>query len=185
MINAVDIRKGMNIIVGGKLYVVLDRQHHKPGKGGAVMRTKIKNLDTGAITERTFRGGDKIEETYLERKKHQYLYSDKNGCFFMNMETYEQISLSKEQLGKSVGFLKENMDVNILMHVDRIIGVDLPKNIVLKVTYAEPGHRGDTATNVQKQATVETGIEVQVPLFINIGDSIVINVETGKYVSRN
>ncbi len=184
MINANEIKKGMNIIVDGQLYNVLDMQHHKPGKGGAMMRTKIKNIETGTIIERTFKGGDKIEKTTLERKKYQFLYGDGSGYNFMDMETYEQISFQKEKIGKSAGFLKENMEVNIIFHKDNVIGVDMPKNIVMKVIYTEPGHKGNTATNVQKIAKVESGVEVQVPLFINNGDTIVVNIETGKYVSR-
>ena len=181
---ATEIKKGMYIKYDGQLYNVLDMQHHKPGKGGAMMRTKIKNLVTGTIIERSFKGGDKIEQITIDRRKYQYLYQDGSGYCFMDSESYEQIYLQKEQIGKPADFLKEGLDVNVVFYGDQVLGIDFPKNVVLKVTYSEPGHRGDTATNVQKTATVESGLEVQVPLFINTGDSIVVDVETGKYVSR-
>ena len=184
MLDTNEIKKGMNIRVDGQLYRVLDHQHHKPGKGGAVMRTKIKNLTNGAITEKTFRGGDRVEEVTLETKKYQYLYNRGGSYCFMDVETYEQILYPEEKLGSAAKFLKDNTEVNVLLHNSDVIGVDLPKNVTLKVIYTEPGHRGNTATNVTKPATVETGIEVQVPLFINKGDSIVVDIESGEYVER-
>ena len=184
MIDAMDIKKGMNIKVEGQLYFVMDMQHHKPGKGGAMMRTKIKNLKTGTILERSFRGGDKIEEFTIDRKKYQFLYSDAAGFHFMDMETYEQLKLSGGQVGRLSSFMRENMEVDVLLYEGETIGIELPKNVEVKVVYTEPGHRGDTATNVMKPAKLETGLEVLVPLFIDNGDIIVIDVDTGKYVSR-
>jgi elongation factor P len=184
MISAVDFKNGVNIELNGEILTVIWFQHHKPGKGGAMVRTKLRNVATGQIVEKTFRPEDKFEEAILERRKNQYLYKDGKNYYFMDMETFEQVPFTEKDLGEGTQFLKENMEVEVLIYKGKIIGVEMPDSVELKVTYTEPGKKGDTVTNVTKPAVVETGAKVQVPLFINTGDTIRVDTRTGKYIER-
>lgn len=184
MISARDFKNGINIELNGELFTVIWFQHHKPGKGGAMVRTKLKSLATGRIMEKTFRPEDRIERAFLERRKKQYLYKDGKNYYFMDMETFEQIPFTEKELGEGTQFLKENMEVEVLIYKGRIIGAEMPNSVKLKVTYTEPGKKGNTVTNVTKPAEVETGAKIQVPLFINTGDTIRVDTQTGKYIER-
>jgi len=174
----------LTIEVDGEIYEVIDFQHVKPGKGAAFVRSKLKNLRTGAVIDRTFRAGEKVPRAHLDRREMQYLYRDGNSFVFMDNETYDQISLSEEQLGENVKFLKENMNIYLLTHEGQIIGVELPNFVELKVVDTEPGVRGDTAAGGTKPATLETGLVVQVPLFVEAGDVIRVDTRTGEYLER-
>jgi len=184
MISANDLKNGTNIEVDGEVFTVIWFQHHKPGKGGAMVRTKLKSVATGRIMERTFRPEDRFEEAILERRKNQYLYRDGKNYYFMDMETFEQATFTERELGEGTQFLKENMEVEVVIYKGAIIGIEMPDSVELRVTYTEPGKKGDTVTNVTKLAVVETGAKVQVPLFINTGDTIRVDTQTGKYIER-
>jgi len=184
MISASDFKNGTNIELSGEIFTVIWFQHHKPGKGGAMVRTKLKNVATGHIMDKTFRPEDRFQEALLERRKKQYLYRSEKDYYFMDMETFEEVTFTEKELGEGIRFLKENMEVEVLIHKGAIIGVEMPDSVELKVTYTEPGKKGDTVTNVTKPAQVETGAKVQVPLFINTGDTIRVDTQTGKYIER-
>ena len=184
MLNINDLKVGIKIIFNNQPMVVVFAQHSKLGRGGGIMRTKLRNLIDGTIIEKTFAGAEKLEEAELETKKAQYLYKDNDQYYFMDSKTFEQFSLFNKQLGKLTDFLKEGGQVDILYFEARPININLPIKMVFEVTYTEPGFRGNTATNVLKPATLETGAQVQVPLFIKTGDKIVIDTRTGEYVSR-
>jgi elongation factor P len=185
MYSTSDFRKGLKVTFKGEPYVIVDFLHVKPGKGGAFVRTKIKNLMTGRVLEETFRSGEKLEQPDLEEKSVQYLYFDNNdGYIFMDKDNYEQIHLSEEQVGLNKGFLQENMDLYLNLYKGKPIGLDLPTTVNLEVTKSDPGLRGDTAGSVTKPATLSTGLVVQVPLFINEGDVLKIDTRTGEYVER-
>lgn len=186
MISTSDFKTGMTIEFDGDLFTIVEFQHVKPGKGAAFVRTKLKNRRSGSITEKTFRSGEKVEKAHIEKKEMQYLYNEGEDYFFMNTETYDQISLTAVQLGEeSVKFMKENMNISVMFYGEETIGVELPVTVILKVVETEPGVKGDTASNVTKAATVETGAVIRVPLFVNEGDELVIDTRTGDYVSRN
>jgi len=180
-----DIRKGMCIDHNNDIFAIIEFQHVKPGKGAAFVRTKIKSLTSGKVLDHTFSAGHKVDEVRVERRKFQYLYSDDMGYHFMNNETYEQVALS-DKIVEHADFLKEGMEVDIIYHADREVPLtmEMPQYIILEVTYTEPGVKGDTATNTLKPATVETGAEVRVPLFINQGDKVKIETESGAYMER-
>ncbi len=180
-----DIRKGMCIDFNNDIFTIIEFQHVKPGKGAAFVRTKIKSLTSGKVLDNTFSAGHKVDEVRVERRKFQYLYSDDMGYHFMNNETYEQVALS-DNIVEHAHFLKEGMEVDVIYHADREVPLtmEMPQYIILEVTYTEPGVKGDTATNTLKPATVETGAEVRVPLFINQGDKVKIEVETGAFIER-
>ena len=180
-----DIRNGLCIKLNNDLYTIVDFQHVKPGRGSAFVRTKIKSLTTGKVLEHTFTAGHKLEDIRVERRKYQFLYKDDNGYNFMNTETFEQVNLP-EELIDAPQFLKDGDMVEITFHAEEEtpLTCELPNAVVLEVTYTEPGLKGDTATNTLKPATVETGAEVRVPLFINTGDKIKINTSTGEYMER-
>ncbi len=184
MISTNDLKRGTVLKIDGTLFSVVEFQHVKPGKGGAFVRTKLKNVIKGTVVDKTFRAGEKVEDVRLERRPMQYLYDEGDSLVFMDTETYEQESISKETLGDYIKFLKEQDVVDISMHEGEPISIDPPESVVLKVTYAEPGLKGDTATNVLKPVKVETGAEVKVPLFINEGDFIKINTQSGEYIER-
>ncbi|MFH1784375.1 MAG: elongation factor P [bacterium] len=184
MISTADFRNGMSIELEGDLYSIVEFQHHKPGKGGAVVRTKLKNFKTGAIMNKTFRAGEKVEQAIIEKEKKQYLYNSGDTYYFMDLQTYEQVPLDVKLLGDSMKFLKENMEIEILVHNASVIGAELPTFVDLKVTYTEPGLRGDRVSNASKPATLETGTQIQVPLFVEIGDLIRIDTRTGEYSQR-
>jgi len=184
MIATSDFRNGLNLKVDGAPCQVIWFQHHKPGKGGAIMRVKLKNLETGSITEMTFKSGVKFEEVSLTREKKQFLYSSGNDYFFMDMSTYEQITVPKEKLGDAVKFLKQDMGMEAFYIDGKFLTIDLPANVELKVMSTVPGIRGDTVSNMVKPATLETGVEIQVPLFIKEGDIVKVATATGEYVER-
>jgi len=184
MISTNDLRPGVTVEIDGEVYVVVDFQHVKPGKGAAFVRTKIKNVKTGQAFERNFRAGEKLNRAVVERKSMQYLYQDGDTYYFMDNKTYEQIPLSKEQLGDAVLYLKENLEVMVMFYEGVPIGVDLPTFVELTVVDTEPGFKGDTATGGSKPATLETGAVIQVPLFIEKGDVVRVDTRTGEYLSR-
>lgn len=184
MVSAGDFRNGLTIEYEGAIYQVVEFQHVKPGKGAAFVRTKLKNLKTGAVTERTFRPNEKMPKAHIERKDMQYLYSDGDLFHFMDIETYDQIALNADQLGDALKFVKENEMVKMLSHNNSVFGIEPPLNVVLEITHTEPGIKGDTATGATKPATVETGATVLVPLFVNQGDAIKIDTRSGEYISR-
>lgn len=184
MISTNDFRTGLTIELDNHVWSVVEFMHVKPGKGSAFVRAKLKNVETGATIERTFRAGEKIPRAHLDRRKMQYLYNDGDLYYFMDEESFEQMSLSKEQIGDGVKYLKENMVIDVLLHKEKTIGVDLPNFVELVVVETEPGVKGDTATGATKGATTETGATVQVPLFVEAGDTIRIDTRTGEYMER-
>ena len=185
MATTADFRNGMCIDLEGQYYFIVEFLHVKPGKGAAFVRTKLKNVTTGRVLEKTFNSGVRVDEVRIERRPFQYLYQDDMGYNFMNTETFEQISIPGETIS-GVAFLKEGDMVEVQVHAETetILTADMPQNVILVVTYTEPGLKGDTATNTLKPATVETGAEVRVPLFINEGDKIKISTADGSYVER-
>ncbi|MFH0801539.1 MAG: elongation factor P [bacterium] len=184
MISSNDFRTGITIVVDGDLVTVVDFQHVKPGKGSAFVRTKLKNVKTGYVVEKTFRGGEKIERAVVERREMQYLYSNGSDYVFMDNKNFDQLTLSAEQIGDGFKWLKESMNISVLTHENLPIGVELPNFVELKVTQTDPGYKGDTATGGTKPATLETGAVVQAPLFIEIGDVLQIDTRSGSYLRR-
>ena len=184
MISAGDFRNGITFEMDGNVVQVIEFQHVKPGKGAAFVRTKYKNVITGAVVERSFNPTDKYPTAYIERKDMQYLYSDGDLYYFMDMETYEQQPIDKSKLGPAFQFVKENMEVKVLSYKGNVFSVEPPNFVELEVTETDPGFKGDTATNATKPATLETGAEIKVPLFINQGDMIRIDTRTGEYMER-
>lgn len=184
MISAGDFRNGITFELDGQVMQVVEFQHVKPGKGAAFVRTKIRNVITGGVVERTFSPTDKFPPAHVERKEMEYLYSDGELYYFMDPESFEQVPLDGKVLGDDFRFVKENMVCKILSYKGNVFGVEVPMFVDLEVVHTEPGFRGDTATNVTKPATLETGAEVRVPLFIEIGDIIRIDTRTGEYLER-
>lgn len=184
MISTNDFHTGLTIELDGDIYMVIDFQHVKPGKGSAFVRSKLKNLRSGSTTERTFRAGEKVPRALIERKEMEYLYGSGEEYIFMDTESYEQISLSRQKLGDNLKYLKENMQLNILLFKGEILGLELPNSVELKVVETEPGFKGDTAAGGSKPAKLETGLVVQVPFFINEGDVLRIDTRTGAYLER-
>lgn len=184
MINSTDFRTGLTIEIDGGVWQIVDFQHVKPGKGAAFVRTKIKNVETGAVVERTFNPNEKMPAAHLETRNMQYLYEDGGMYTFMNMEDYDQIELNEKTLGTALNYLKENMEVSMQYFKERIIGISLPNSVSLAVTECEPSVKGNTATGATKMAKLETGYEVRVPLFINEGDVLRIDTRTGNYIER-
>ncbi|UOQ85983.1 elongation factor P [Gracilibacillus salinarum] len=184
MISVNDFKTGLTIEVDGGIWQVMEFQHVKPGKGAAFVRSKLRNLRNGSIQEKTFRGGEKVNKAHIENRKMQYLYGSGDMHTFMDTNTFEQTELPSNQIERELQFIKENMEVNILTYEGETIGVDLPNNVELTVTETEPGIKGDTASGGTKPATLETGLSVQVPFFVNQGDVLVISTNDGKYVSR-
>ena len=185
MMNAQDIKNGTCIRMDGQLYFVIEFLHVKPGKGNTFMRTKLKNVVGGRVLERRFNIGEKLEDVRVERRPYQYLYADGNDDIFMNNETFEQVPINKE-LVTGAAFMKEGDVVEVVSDAstETVLYAEMPMKTVLKITYTEPGIKGDTATNTLKPATVETGAEVRVPLFVNEGDSIEVDTRDGSYVGR-
>jgi elongation factor P len=184
MINVNDFKTGVTIYFDNNLFQVLEFQHVKPGKGPAFVRSKLKNLRTGAIIDHTFNAGIKVEKALVEKKPMQFLYSMGETYYFMNMDDYEQIELSKNKLRDSLNFLKENLEVEIVFYEGEMLDIILPEKIELKVTNTEPGTKGNTANNAMKDATLETGLTVRVPLFIEQDEMLIVSTKDGKYVSR-
>ncbi len=184
MISAGDFRNGVTFEMDGAVYSIIEFQHVKPGKGAAFVRTKIRNVISGAVTERSFNPTEKFPTAFVERKDMEYSYNDGDLYYFMDLETYEQIPINASTLGDNFKFVKENMTCKIMSYKGNVFGVEPPNFVELLVTETEPGVRGDTATNVTKPATVETGAEIRVPIFINEGDLIRIDTRTGTYMER-
>ncbi|MBP5260854.1 MAG: elongation factor P [Clostridiales bacterium] len=184
MISAGDFRNNMCFEMDGQVYQVVEFQHVKPGKGAAFVRTKYKNVKTGSVVERSFNPNEKFEQAQLERRDMQYLYNDGDLYYFMDQETYDQTPIAADKVGDGIKFLKEEMICKILSYKGEIFSVELPITVELKITECEPGVKGDTATNVTKYATLETGATVKVPLFINQDEVIRIDTRTGEYLER-
>ena len=184
MINVNDIKNGLTVKIDNNIYTVVEFQHVKPGKGSAFVRTKLKNLRTGTTTEITFNAGVKIETAHVEKQNMQFLYSQGDTYYFMNMQTYDQIELNKSSLGDDVKFLKENLEVIISFYEGEVMGVILPDKIEYLITKSEPGVKGNTTSTAMKDAELETGMVVKVPMFINEGERILVSTSDGKYVSR-
>ena len=185
MVTAGDFRNGVTFEMDGGVYSIIEFQHVKPGKGAAFVRTKIRNVISGAVTERTFNPNDKFPTAFIERKDMQYLYSDGDLYYFMDTETYEQIPINASVLTDNFKFVKENMECKVLSYKGNVFGLEPPNFVDLEVTETDPGFAGNTATNnVLKPATLETGAEIKVPLFINPGDKIRIDTRTGEYLER-
>ena len=184
MYSTAEFRKGLRIELEGKPYLMVDFQHVKPGKGGAFVRTKLKNMINGRVVDQTFRSGEKVGRPDLEEKEMQYLYRDGEHFVFMDNATYDQVFLSKEQVGEQSQFLQESITIKILYYNKEPIGLELPTFVELAVTAAEPGFKGDTASGGSKPATLETGAVIQVPLFVSEGDKIRVDTRTGAYIER-
>ncbi len=184
MISAGEFRNGATFEIDGQVFQVIEFQHVKPGKGAAFVRTKLKNIITGATVERTFNPSDKMPKAHIERNDMQYLYNDGDLYYFMDTESYEQLPINKETIGDTFKFVKENMIVKILSFKGNVFGIEPPTFVELEITETEPGYKGDTATGATKHATLETGAIVKVPLFINQGDFIRIDTRTGDYLER-
>lgn len=185
MADTSDFRKGMVIEYNNDLFTIVQFQHVKPGKGPAFVRTKLKSVTSGKVIDNTFTSGAKVNEARVERRPYQYLYKDEHGFVFMHMQTYEQITVNESMI-ENFSLLKEGQEVEIVVHADTetILSVELPQFVVMEITYTEPGVKGDTATNTLKQATIETGSTVMVPLFINEGEKIKIDTRDNSYVER-
>ncbi len=184
MISSNDFRTGTTIELEGEVFQVVEFQHVKPGKGAAFVRTKLKNVKTGAVVERKFNAGEKVPRARIERREMQFLYKDGDNFVVMDTNNYEQYTLTAEQIGDGVKWLKENMSIGTVFFQGNVIGIDLPNSVQLQVAETEPGVRGDTATGGSKPATLETGAVVQVPFFVNTGDVLIIDTRTGTYVQR-
>jgi elongation factor P len=184
MLDANELRKGVTFLLDDELYQVLEYQHHKPGRGNAIIRTKLRNLRTGTTIPRNFLSGDRFEEAPVDRRTIQYLYNDGEFFYFMDLDTYEQMRLTAEMVGERAGYLKEGMELTINLYGDEPIDIDIPVSIELEVVDAEAGVIGDTATGANKTITCETGLKVDVPLFVEVGDVIRVDSRTGEYVTR-
>ena len=184
MISTNDFHTGLTIELDGEVYTVVDFQHVKPGKGSAFVRSRLKNVKTGYVIEKTFRAGEKLPRAHIDYREMQYLYSSGDENYFMDTSTYEQLVLSNETLGDAKKYLKENMVIGVQMYEGSPIGVELPNFVELAVVDTDPGLRGDTATGGSKPAPLETGAVVQVPLFVNVGDVIRVDTRTGQYLER-
>ena len=183
-ININDIKNGMTIIIDGKLCMIEEFQHHKPGKGSAVMRMKLRNLRTGALVEETYNTNIKVEKALVEKSKMQYLYAQGDSYVFMNNETYEQLEIPAEKLKEQIKYLKEGLDIDISTYEGEIIGILLPEKVEYEVTETTDATKGNTTNNATKDATIETGYTLRVPLFISQGEHIIVSTLDGKYVSR-
>jgi len=183
-VSTAEFRNGLKIEIEGEPYVIVDFQHVKPGKGGAFVRTKIKSLKSGNVIDRTYRSGEKVDVPELEEKTMQYLYSADKDRVFMDTTSYEQVSLNEKQLGDSINFLKENMEIKVLYHKGQPINIEIPMFVELMISRTDPGVRGDTASGGSKPATVESGAVVKVPFYLNEGDIIKIDTRTGTFIER-
>ena len=184
MINVNDIKNGITFALEGEIYQVLEFSHVKPGKGAAFVKMKIRNLRSGSTTEKSFNSGTKLEKAMIEKRPMQFLYASGDSYNFMNMETYEQIELTKDQLGDDINYLKEGLNVDLSFYEGELLGVMLPDKVELEVTHTEPAVKGNTTNNATKDATLETGLVVRVPLFVEQGEKIIVSTSTGKYDSR-
>ena len=181
---AIDLRPGKAVMWNGALHIVLEYQHHKPGKGSAMVQTVLRNLKTGTSVRNRFRPDETVQEAFLESKPCQFLYKDNEGFHFMDLNDYENYTLSSEYLGEKAHYLKENLELKIRFHNQQVVDTELPTSVLLKVVSTQPGVRGDTVTNVTKPAVLETGYEMGVPLFVNEGDNVKIDTRSGEYLGR-
>jgi elongation factor P len=179
-----DLKNGMSLNLAEGLFAVVEFQHVKPGKGGAFVRTKLKNVRTGAVIERTYRADERLDQALIDKREMQFLYLDGESYVFMDNTDYEQLSTSRESLGSSANYLKTGDSAVLQMYDGEIVGVDLPASVELEVTETEPGLQGDRVSGARKPATLETGLQVQVPLFVNIGERIKVDTRTGEYLTR-
>ncbi|MGM0167328.1 elongation factor P [Enterococcus sp. AZ135] len=184
MISVNDFKTGLTIEVDGGIWRVVDFQHVKPGKGAAFVRSKLKNLRTGAMQEKTFRAGEKVAKAQIDNNKMQYLYDDGDNYVFMDMQSYEQIELPKQQVAEEMLYVLENTELTVIMYGNEVLGVDLPNTVTLEVAETEPNIKGDTSSGGSKPAVMETGLTVNVPFFVNQGDKLIVNTQDGSYVSR-
>ena len=184
MISSNDFKTGMTIDYEGNLFQIIEFQHVKPGKGQAFVRSKLRNLRSGAVFDNTFNAGEKVKRAHVEKSTMQFLYSMGDEYVFMNNETYEQIELTAAQLEQEKNFLVDGMEVKVMSYNGEILGVEVPEKVTLEVVECEPGVKGNTASNATKSATVSTGYSLQVPLFVEVGDKLIINTNDGRYVSR-
>ena len=184
MVTAGDFKNGLTIEMESNIYQIIEFQHVKPGKGAAFVRTKLKNIKSGGVIEKSFRPTEKFPQAHIDKSEYQYLYDDGEFFNFMNTETYDQIQLSADSVGDSLKFVKENEMVKLCSHNGSVFAIEPPLFVELEITHTEPGVKGDTATGATKPATVETGATVYVPLFVNLGDKIKIDTRTGEYLSR-
>jgi elongation factor P len=184
MITVTQLRRGVTFEEDGELWRVLEYEHHKPGRGLAIIRTKLRNLRTGSIINRTFTSGDKVQDIRLDHRTVQYLYGDGEMFHFMDVETYEQPALMRETLESVLPYLKEGIQLDLELYEGEPLGIELPITVELEVVQAEPGYAGDTATGATKEVTLETGLKLQVPLFVEVGDVLRIDTRTGEYLTR-
>ncbi len=184
MISSNDFRTGVTVELDGSVWRVVEFLHVKPGKGSAFVRTKLKNVQTGNTVEKTFRAGETVPQANLEKRTMQHTYKDGDEFVFMDMETYEETRMNGESLGDRINFLKEEMEVNVIFWDDRVLEIELPTSVILEITDTDPGVKGDTATGGTKPATLETGAQVMVPLFISIGEKIKVDTRDGSYLGR-
>ncbi|MFC1529850.1 elongation factor P [Gemmatimonadota bacterium] len=184
MATTADFRNGMTFRMDKELWKILEFQHVKPGKGGAFVRTKLRRLSDGAVIEKTFRAGEKIDEIRIVARQMQYLYESNELFYFMDEETFEQIPLNRDMIDEAIPYLKENIVVKVLWHEEQPLWIEVPQFVELEVVKTDPGVRGDTATGGSKPAELETGLNVQVPLFVNVGDMIKVDSSTGEYLTR-
>ncbi len=184
MVSTNNLKNGMTLLIDGKLQQVVEWQHHKPGKGGAVVRTKLKEVETGKVTDKTFRAGEDVEQAIVERSTVQFLYREGDDYVLMDAETYEQRHAPAAAIGEAADYLVEGDELQIQDYQGRIVGVELPASKVLEITHTDPGFAGNTATSATKPATLETGKQIQVPLFIEPGEKVKVDTRTGEYLSR-
>jgi len=184
MISSNDFHNGVNLEIDGEVLTVVEFQHVKPGKGSAFVRTKLRNARTGAVVDRTFNAGEKVGRATVEKREVQYLYANGDDFTFMDTGTFDQFTFARRDLGDALNFLIDNMTLSLLFHGERLLGVELPNSVTLKVVETDPGLKGDTAAGGTKPAKLETGYTVKVPLFVNPGDSLIIDTRTGAYLSR-
>ena len=184
MVSAADFKNGLTVEIEGNIFQILEFQHVKPGKGAAFVRTKMKNIINGGVVEKTFRPTEKFEQAHIDRKEMQYLYSDSDLFYFMDVETYDQIAVNADTVGESLKFVKENENVKVISYQGNVFSIEPPITVELDIIETEPGFKGDTAQGATKPAIVETGAQVMVPLFVEQGDKLKIDTRTGEYLSR-
>lgn len=184
MYSTTDFRKGLKIEIDGTPYEIIEFQHFKPGKGGAMVRTKLRNILNGRVVDNTFRSGEKVDRPNLESRDMQFLYHEGDQLVFMDMTTYEQLHMDEESTGGKAGFLKDGQECRVLLYNEKPLDVDIPASLIMEVIDTEPGAKGDTVSNVTKPAKLETGITIQVPIFVNTGDKVKVDTRTKEYLGR-
>ncbi len=184
MYSTTDFRKGLKIEIDGTPYEIIEFQHFKPGKGGAMVRTKLRNILNGRVVDNTFRSGEKVERPNLESRDMQFLYHEGDQLVFMDMTTYEQLHMDEESTGGKAGFLKDGQECRVLLYNEKPLDIDIPASLIMEVIDTEPGAKGDTVSNVTKPARLETGISIQVPIFVNTGDRVKVDTRTKEYLGR-